>query len=333
MSRQRSKKGGYQNLSSSEPKGSPVWWQSAAMNDIYYEFFRQQIVKLALARFKWVGLPPTCDERFLELTLLTHGVATIARPKSRRDNAFMTLQAVQQGRLNAYGLPAKWNAQGVNGTCFGVSKSNGVLVWENMLHLPLAAQIQHLAWDMSDIMRTKQVNRIHVKVPWIVSGPPEMKNQIVNLFSQKAGNEPAVIVTDKLSDYVKDSTSLMQTGVQYLGKELNDDLMQTWGIVYTLLGIRNLPFKSERMTADEVMDYDQPTELTALGELDERRRAADELNRRFGLDVRVVFNSDFQSENFAVLNSVKKLSEVGLLPAQQPIAPEAETSASNGGAA
>ena len=315
MSRRRRRR------SADNPGGNPVWWQSAAMNDVYHVFFRDQIIKLALARFRWEGLPPTCDARFLEWQLLNQGVATIARPARRTDDAFLTLRAVSQGRLTAYGLPSEWTAQGDNGTSFSVSHRNGVLVWENMLHKPLIQMVDALAWDMSDIVRTKQVNRVHVKVPFVLAGPREMREQMVNLFSQKVGNEPGIVVTDSMRDLVESNVALFQTGVKYLGEELNADLMETWNMVYTMLGIKNLPFKMERQTADEIRDHDQPTELMTLGALSERRRAADDLNRRFGLGVGVYFNEDFESTNYNTLHNVQRIAELGLAGGGSPETP------------
>lgn len=303
------------------PGGNPVWWQSAAMNDVYHMFFRDQIVKLALARFRWEGLPPTCDERYLEWQLLNQGVATIAFPRKIKGAGFLSLRAVQRGPLTPYGLPSEWTAQGDNGTSFLVTHKNGVLVWENMLHKPLIQMVDALAWDMSDIVRTKQVNRVHVKVPFVLAGPREMREQMVNLFSQKVGNEPGIVVTDSMRDLVESNVALFQTGVKYLGEELNADLMETWNMVYTMLGIKNLPFKMERQTADEIRDHDQPTELMTLGALSERRRAADDLNRRFGLDVHVYFNEDFESTNYNVLHNVQRIAELGIAGGGSPETP------------
>lgn len=303
------------------PGGNPVWWQSAAMNDVYHMFFRDQIIKLALARFRWEGIPPTCDERYLEWTLLNQGVATIAFPRKIKGAGFMSLRAVQRGPLTPYGLPSAWNAQGDNGTSFFVNHKNGVLVWENMLHKPLIQMVDALAWDMSDIVRTKQVNRVHVKVPFVLAGPREMREQMVNLFSQKVGNEPGIVVTDSMRDLVESNVALFQTGVKYLGEELNADLMETWNMVYTMLGIKNLPFKMERQTADEIRDHDQPTELMTLGALSERRRAADDLNRRFGLNVGVYFNEDWESTNYNVLHNVQRIAELGLSGGGSPATP------------
>ena len=296
------------------------------MNDVYHMFFRDQIIKLALARFRWEGLPPTCDARYLEWQLLNQGVATIAFPRKIKGAGFLSLRAVQRGPLTPYGLPSEWNAQGDNGTSFSVNHKNGVLVWENMLHKPLVQMVDALAWDMSDIVRTKQVNRVHVKVPFVLAGPREMREQMVNLFSQKVGNEPGIVVTDSMRDLVESNVALFQTGVKYLGEELNADLMETWNMVYTMLGIKNLPFKMERQTADEIRDHDQPTELMTLGALSERRRAADDLNRRFGLDVRVYFNEDWESTNYNVLHNVQRIAELGIVGGGSPETPRGGSS-------
>ena len=63
-------------------RGNDIYWASAAYNQRLFIMFRQQIIDLALTRFRWVNLPPTCDSRYLEWTLLFQGCATIAHPKS-----------------------------------------------------------------------------------------------------------------------------------------------------------------------------------------------------------------------------------------------------------
>lgn len=57
------------------------FWQSAWLNEQSFMFYRLWILTLAMSRYKWIGLPPTCDARFLEKTLALEGVATISTPK------------------------------------------------------------------------------------------------------------------------------------------------------------------------------------------------------------------------------------------------------------
>lgn len=303
MSRRRRRRERY------NPGGNPVYQQSGAMNQAYYQFFRSQIIKLALARFRWVGLPETCDARYLEWILLTYGVATIAEDPSGL--GYLSLQAVPTGTPNMYNNPTRWNALGANGTSFRCTHENAVLVWDNMERVPLITQIDALAWDMSDIVRTKQVNRVHVKKPFVLVGPRDMQSQMVNLYAQIVGNEPGVLVTDQLGTYVDSGVNLLQTGVEYMGDKLNEDLKETWNMVYTMLGIRNLPFKLAQQNSEEVKVYDQPTELETFGSLQSRRAELAMLSERLGHDVDVVWAEDFESVNYNVTHNIQSLAELG----------------------
>lgn len=60
-------------------KNDARYWQSAAYNQELALIYEDWLMGLALSRFRWEGLPDTCDARYLEWTLMTNGVATIAR--------------------------------------------------------------------------------------------------------------------------------------------------------------------------------------------------------------------------------------------------------------
>ena len=60
--------------------------------------FQNDLIELALSRFRWLNLPETCNERFLEWTLLTEGAATLAYPNAGA--TLLSLRAVQQGAPN-----------------------------------------------------------------------------------------------------------------------------------------------------------------------------------------------------------------------------------------
>ena len=53
--------------------GQPLYWQTAGYNQRLYRMFRAEMLGMCLNRFKWVNLPKTCNERYLELTLLVQG--------------------------------------------------------------------------------------------------------------------------------------------------------------------------------------------------------------------------------------------------------------------
>ena len=274
------------------------YWQTADRNARLYDYYVNLIMQMAMSRFRWLNLPPTCDERFLEWILCLQGVATIAFPKKQR-GTFYTTQAVQQGTLNIYQNPTKWQSYGNNGWSFFCDNSNGVIVYDNISRFPIMQGIELYANELTHIRMTKQINRMHQQTPWILKGPQEKKQDMVNLFKQVAGGEPAILGTDNMDSI---QYEVLNSNVEYLGHDLSEDEEATWKQIYTMLGLANVPFKAERQTEDEIMAQKSPTNLILLASLEERRRAARKLNKRFGnyleAPIQVVLRADNESENW-----------------------------------
>lgn len=283
-------------------------WQSAAYNQLMYESFRTQIINMALSRFRWVNLPATCDARFLEWSLLVNGIATIAHPESDPDNFYST-QATALSPWNVYDNPTAWESFGNNGWRFKCSPKNGVLVYDNMARQPLLPILELYARELTDIMVTKRMNRQHQKIPFILKGSQDQKLDMLNIYKQVDGGEPAVIVTDGFSSIDFDA---LKTGVPYLGADLQAEFQNVWNMIYTALGIENQTFKKERQIEDEVVSATRPSEMMALSPLDARRNACQKLNERFepfiSSPVYPVWNQDNLSDNY---NYAHDMSERG----------------------
>lgn len=278
--------------------GSPELWQSSQLNNRLFMYYRNVIMQLAVSRFRWLNLPETCNERFLEWTLLHEGCASIAFPNNMK-GTFYSLKAMQVGTYNKYGDPIGWKTLGLDGTTFYANWNSGAFIWENMNRFPLMMGINLYANELVHIRITKRVNRNHQKIPFILTGPQQYKNVMTNLYKQIDGGEPAVIATDGLNAV---EVNALQTGVDFLGEELAQDETNVWDRIYTMLGIENSPFKLERQTEDEIRAQKMPTSLIAMNSLYERRKAADFLNEHFGeylkAPIQVVWRQDNESENF-----------------------------------
>lgn len=286
-----------------------LYWQSASYNTELFTFFRNQILQLAMSRFTWLNLPSTCDERFLEWTLLWDGCATIA--KKRGGKCLYSTQAVTNGAPNIYNNPIRWRSWGNNGWNFTVDPRNGVLVYDNLARFPMIMGINIWARELVDIIRTKQQNRLHVKMPLIIKAPQEKQLDAMNLFKQAANGEPAIIGTPSME--LVDIDVLM-TGVEFLGDKLTEDFANTWQQIYSMLGINSLPFKAERQIEDEISSLNKPSEFMALSPLKTRRDAANKINARFSNllpgELKVVWSSDFESSNYEFQNNIKQKLEV-----------------------
>lgn len=285
---------------------SDTYWQSAGYTSRLYNALRNQVLQMALSRFKWINLPETCNERFLERTLLFNGAATIAHPKSQ-PGVFYSTKVAQAGRLNIYDDPVKWRSVGNNGWHFTATPFNGVMVYDNILRVPVLDIIDIHVRELVDLYRTRQLNRMHTKTPYLITVPNDMELAATNTIKQILGGEPAILANNYFRDM---DIQAINTGVPFLGMELTAEEMNCWNRIYTALGISNLTFKAERQIEDEVKAFKEPTDLMALSPLNARREAVRKLNDRFGLDIHVVWRQDNESENYNATHNIIKNADL-----------------------
>lgn len=290
--------------------GYGSYWQSSRINRTLYACFVTQAENVALSRFKWLGLPPTCDERWLERCLLFEGQATIAFP-SNMPGTFFSTKCAQSGPLNVYDNPTQWRSVGNDGWSFEVNNANGVMVYDNLNRTPVMNQIDVMCRELVDCFRTKQINRMQQRSPYLIKGPRNKRFDLTQVIKQLFGGEPAVVGYQNMMDDI--TIEAIDTQVAYLGEQLQEDYENIWNQIYLLLGIRNLPYKSERRIESEVRTQNEPSDFNRLASLMARRHACDQLNRRFGKyleePVRVVWNADNESENHDLATNVAKAAE------------------------
>lgn len=287
------------------------YWESADYNSRAYRTYLHQVTALAVNRYRWINLPPSCDARFLELTLLYRGQATIAFPR-KQPGIFYSTQATYESRPNIYGYPSKWRSIGTNGWQFDVTPANGVFIFDNSLRYPIFDALDWLARELADVARTMQVNRFHQKIPLVITGGNDKKLDLTNIAKQVGGGEPMLIGYDSLDDI--GVQALTDKPAPFIGTELIEAQKYIWQQVYDLLGIPNLTFKSERVIEDEVSTLEAPSNIQLLDGLQERRKAAKRLNERFGKylpePIDVVFNTDYESGLYNDMRQVSTLLEM-----------------------
>ena len=283
-----------------KPDSAPMYWQQEGYNSWLFQMFMDDITALAISRFKWLNLPPTCDARYLEWTLIHEGCATIAHPVNHPDKV-LSLKAVQQDGPNMYDTPKKWVARGQTGrTRFGVNWANGCWIWENPTRFPLMVKISIWARELSDIMQVKHINRFHMRAPMYLKGAQEKVLDMTNMYRQMASGEPVTIGYDSLATDIDLEMALPDKKKEFIGDLLDADYENTWNHIYKMLGIDSLPYKEERMIEDEVSSQMEPTEMGRLGPLESRRAAVRKYNLVHGTDIDVVWNSDIRTSNYRV---------------------------------
>lgn len=288
--------------------GSDVYFQSAAFNVRIYEMYRQWLISLALNRFKWINLPASCDERYLEWCLFFNGMATLAHPHGAEDLVY-SMQLVYQGAPNVYDKPTKWDALGNNGFRFSCDDTNAVPVFDNRMRLPVSGHLDMYARRLTTIDRTLDINMLQQRTPYVITGPSEKKADVANVLKQIAGGEPAIVGLSSLTEHIK--IEAVNTGVPCLAGEIDAAKRSLWDDIYRFLGIPSVENKTERMITGEVKSQNASSEIMSLDPLNCRREAADAWNRlNYSTAARadrkpieVVWAQDYRSDNFEAENN------------------------------
>lgn len=289
---------------------SDVYFQSAEFNERQYQLYRQWMFTLALNRFRWVNLPASCNERYLEISLFYNGVATIAHPK-KLPGVFYSTQAAPTQQPNVYDNPISWESIGNNGWHFKVSRKNGVIVYENRQRLPIADKLDLFARRLTAIDRTLDINMLQQRTPFVFTAPQEKKLDLANVLKQWIGGEPAIVGFDQIDELI--NINAIATAPAPIADEIVTAKSNIWQDIYHFLGIRYATQKSERMNAEEVDVISGVSDLMALDPLTARREACEEFNRRFQPDkpLQVFWREDFESDTYNFERNVEKMNEIG----------------------
>ena len=132
---------------------------------------------------------------------------------------------------------------------------------------------------------------------------------MTNLLKQVSGFEPAVLGDGNFANIVEKVTKI-DTEVPLIVEELAKAKQNVFYDALLYLGIPHLAFeKGERMIEHEVTANTAPTNIMLLDCLQARRQACRMLNKRFGLNIEVYFNDDWESYNYNYENNLEALAQ------------------------
>lgn len=281
-------------------------WPSAQINNQTYIDYYQRLMEFAINMFEWRNLPPTVDERFLELTLYEKGYCLYFNDEVVGN---LALTCTIGGMLDVYRIPTERRAFAVNGYNKICTSQDSVLIFNNYLHTPTILTIELFARRLYEIERTIDVNVKAQKTPTLVLASEQQRLTLLNLYMQYDGNEP-FIFGDKDMEF--DGIKCLKTDAPYVADKLQVLKHQIWNEALTFCGIENSnQDKKERLVADEVGSNYGNIEAQRNVMLNARRQAADKINRMFGTNIEVRFRSSLNTMVNSENVSRETFEEVG----------------------
>ena len=263
---------------------------SATLNNLTYMQYLNRLTELAISVFEWKNLPPSVDERYLELHLFETGCMVYFNDDVLGN---LCLDCIASGRLGVYGDPVLRKAySGYNNYQKLLKESNSVIIWNNYLHTNSVLDVKMFAKRLYNLDRIIDVNANAQKTPVLVQGTEKQRMTLINLYKEYDGNAP-FIFGDKNLDL--NALKVLQTGAPYVCDKLYQLKTQIWNEALTYLGISNINIqKKERLISDEVTRNQGGTIASRYSRLESRRQAVNKINAMFGTNIEVNYRKDFQ---------------------------------------
>lgn len=275
--------------------------QSYIMNNNQYKMYYEIIQQMCCSLYRWQNMPPEIDQRFLELTLFGRGLSVFFHDEEY--DAFFACEASPSGQINMYQNPLQYIAYGANGFRRTLRSADCVPIWNNYLRRPNTNMVHIYARRLADIDRTIDVNLMAQKTPIVAIVPESQRLSVENAMKQYAGNEPIIIGADGMFD--PQSVNYLAPNAPMIVNDLLKAKFTIWGELMTFLGIDNTNVsKAERVQSAEILANNGQIETCRLIQLDCRRFACKEINRKYGLDVWCDVNRDISSENYYAIMTV-----------------------------
>lgn len=280
-------------------KGDYQFWESANANSLAEQYYLSRLSELAMSMFKWKNLPDSVDSRFLEYTLFYEGAAVFFKDEylsnselsDNTDGSFLCLQVVLGGDLNVYRVPNNRKAYAVNTYNKQLTQNDSVIIWNNMIRLPEYGRMMYYATQLAEIDRAITVNVKGQKFPIAILCDESQRLTLKNVYKQYDGNEPFIFGDSSLD--LNKMIQAINTGSPYVADKLQDLKNNKWSEAMMCLGIPNSPTdKKERLVANEAAVSQGGTLASRSSRLEMRKRACNEINKMFGLNIDVEYNED-----------------------------------------
>lgn len=267
------------------------FWKTAWNNNATFNVFYNRLVDLAVSCIEYENLPDTIDPRFLELVLLSDGMAVIFKDDII-DN-LLALRTMVNGKLNVYDIPLQREAYASNGYRVRLNIDNSVLIYNNYLHLPSNLELAQYAQKLANLDQTIDININAQKTPLLITSAENERLSMKNLYMQYEGNMPVIFGSKQLNP---DAIKVLNTQAPYVADKLYELKTNIWNEALTYLGIANISLnKKERLITDEVLRSQGGTIASRNSRLKARREAIEQVNEKFGTDIKVHFNEDLDN--------------------------------------
>ena len=245
-----------------------------------------EITLLALNRFKWSNLPPGLESRHIEKALFEHGQCAFFE---HEDGGICCLPCSPGNGMNIYGDPVGFNLYGI-GYSKLVSADKVVRILNNDRATPTTPLILKYAGLINEVELTQSRNLKHQRVPYVIPLTKDNELSVKNIYKKIDEGQEVIFVDNKLTNGGDLGIHVLNTRAEYIVNNLQEHKNNIINELLTKLGLNNSSpngSKHERLLVDEVNVNNGQILMYLDIEYKNRVLACEEINKKFGLNVKV----------------------------------------------
>ena len=260
------------------------------INDRTMIDYIDRLKMLAISLFSWKGLDDiagTGASRFLELSLYEEGKGVFVKDD---ELGYMALKVNPSDKLNIYMLPVKVMCWSI-----GYNKQydfdDVVYIMNNELQKPTREFMELFAYRLYETERTIDINLQAQKTPILIEGDTKTILTLKNVYMQYSGNTPFIFGNKQFD--ISNKLNVLKTDAPYIIDKLDVHKHQIFNDALTVLGIDNANTdKKERLITNEVESNEELIKYYLNCYYKTRKKACDEINEKFGLDIDIELNKE-----------------------------------------
>ena len=256
-----------------------------------YDYYKM----LALNMFTWENLPETMDSRYIENALYEHGLCLVNDDK---DLGLISVPCSYGANMNINGESTEVITSGYNyvKTVKYINNDNCVLIRNNDLAKATRDYIANYAERMLEVEMCIRANINQQKFPWFINATEKTKKSLQLIFDKVENFEPFILANREIMGEAPLEVLTMST--PYVADKLNSYKYELEREILSFLSLNNNFEKKERLLTDEVNSKNDFIHANAMLMYKVRLQACEQINKKFGLNVRVLPNKEMISKYY-----------------------------------
>lgn len=257
------------------------WRLSENMRE--FDFYYKKIKKLCMVMFKWNNLPSGISTRYLEQMLFQTGLVVFFKHDIL---GYVVCQATAVG-VNNYDEPVGYKVISNDGMINQyVTLDKCVPIYNDIDRSGNVANATYFAKKISNVVKTIDINIDNMKQPYIVECSEGQRKTVEEVFKKRTNGEPLIVVNEDFARNVH--MNVFDLHIPDYTATLTNLKNEIMNECLTFFGINNVNIlKKERLNTGEVNQNNEQIQLSKDTFYDTRKKAVDEINKKFNLNIEV----------------------------------------------